>query len=414
MPELSPAPIDSQHTTEALIDRAKETTSRNYAPMPLIIDRGEGSWVVGRDGTEYLDLVAGIAVSALGHAYGPLVEAIRDQAGRLLHTSNLYMNEPQLLLQEKLCDSSFADRIFLCNSGTEANEAALKLARRYQTVIKGEAQRFEIVAAEKSFHGRTMGSIAATGQPKYWEGFQPLPGGFKHVPYNDIEALEAVVGEHTAAVLLEPVQGEGGIQPAAEGYLAAVRDLCDKHGALLIFDEVQCGVGRLGTLWAYQRFGVTPDIVTWAKGIAGGIPLGMMASNEEVAKGFQPGSHASTFGGNPVAARAALVVLETLAEEGFLDRVEAAGARLRAGLEAIAAKHDAIKEVRGMGLMIGAVTTPELAKPLQIAAFEEGLLVNTAGGYVVRFVPPLNISDAEIDEALARFERAVSKATTKA
>lgn len=396
-------------TTESLLASVEKTISRNYGPQPVVFDRGEGMWLIDREGRRYLDFVAGIAVSSLGHAHPRLVAALQDQVAKLLHVSNLYVNEPQALLQERLVELSFADRVFLCNSGAEANEAALKLARRYQQVTQGQPGRAKIVAANQSFHGRTLGALAATGQPKYWKGFEPLPGGYAHVPYNDLEALSAAVDDQTAAVLLEPVQGEGGILPAERAYLEAARRLCSERGALLIFDEVQCGVGRLGTLWAYETFGVVPDIVTWAKGLGGGVPLGVMASTEEAARGFEKGSHATTFGGNPLAARAGLVVLEVLGEAGFLEGVQATGAALVSGLESLRLKYpEVLRGVRGLGLMVGAqVASAELAPRLLTACREAGLLINTAGSDVLRFVPPLVATPDDVAEALSRLEQAI-------
>lgn len=400
----------SDRSTASLIDSIGKTTSKNYRPAPIVFDHGEDSvYLVDREGRRYLDFVAGIAVNALGYNHPVLMQALHAQVDALLHVSNMFVTEPQLLLQEKIVESSFADRVFFCNSGAESNEAAMKLARRYQTVYREQPERFEIVAATKSFHGRTMGAIKATGQPKYWAGFEPLPEGFVHVPFNDLEAMAEAITDRTAAVLLEPVQGEGGIQPATQAYLEGVRALCDERGALLIFDEVQCGVGRLGTLWAYERFGVTPDIATWAKGIAGGVPLGAMASTEEAANGFKYGSHASTFGGNPLATRAALAVLSVVDTPEFLEHVRAMGAVLKRGLEDLAADFDVISEVRGMGLMLGAHVGSEHAGPLVAAARDEGLLINSAGGIALRFVPPLVIEAVHVEEALSKLRRALEK-----
>lgn len=397
--------MDSQHVVSLI----EQSISHNYAPRHVVMDHGEGVELVDMDGRRYLDFVSGIAVCSLGYAHPELTAALQDQVAKLLHASNMFISEPQAQLQAWLTERSFADRVYLCNSGTEANEAAIKLARRYQKKVAQAPERINIISALKSFHGRTYASLAATGQPKYWDGFEPMPAGFVHVPYNDLEAMRSAIDENTCAVLLEPVQGEGGIAAADRAYLEGVRALCDEAGALLIFDEVQCGVGRIGTLWAYEYFGVTPDVVTWAKGIGGGVPLGVMASNERASKGFAYGSHASTFGGNPLAARAGLTVLQTIDAPSFLENVRERGEQLRAGLEAIAERQPMIREVRGVGLMIGVEVGAENAKAMITAAREEGLLINSAGGHTLRFVPPLIITAAHVEDALARFERAFAR-----
>ncbi|MDX9723282.1 MAG: acetylornithine transaminase [Myxococcota bacterium] len=399
--------------TEALLSAGQRTISLNYAPQAVVMDHGLGMRLFDTQDREYLDFVGGIAVSSLGHAHPKVVEALREQVAKLLHVSNIFFNEPQILLQSKLVELCFADRVFLCNSGAEANEAAIKLARRYQKVRRGQTQRVEIVAAQNSFHGRTMGAIAATGQPKYWAGFEPLPPGFVHIPFNDLAALDAALGDQTAALLLEPVQGESGVRPATMEYLQGARKLCDERGVVLIFDEVQCGLGRIGTLWAHQHYGIQPDIMTLAKGIAAGLPMGVMLATEELSLGFEKGSHASTFGGNPVAARAALVVLEAITEEGFLEQVIDTGSYLREQLAALAAGYPQLAqgapEVRGLGLMIGLEVGSEWASKLMLAAREEGLLINLAGPATLRFVPPLIAQRADVDEAIERLSRAFAK-----
>jgi len=395
-----------ERSTASLVESATQTTSRNYGPSPIVFDHGDGVFLVDREGRRYLDFLAGIAVNCLGYGHPALVEALQSQVGKLLHVSNLFYNEPQLLLQERLVAQSFADRVFFCNSGAEANEAALKLARRYHGVVAQSGRR-TIVCAQQSFHGRTLQALAATGQPKYWEGFDPMPAGFVHVPFNDVAALEAAVDGTTCAIFLEPVQGEGGVLPATREYLAAARRLCDVSGAVLIFDEVQCGVGRLGTLWAYESFGVVPDIATWAKGIAGGLPLGVMLSTEKLSEGFKKGSHASTFGGNPLACRGGLTVLDIVSTPEFLANVVAMGERLQAGLRGLAEKGGVIKEVRGMGLMVGAVVGSELAPKIMAAALERGLLINTAGGDTLRFVPPLIVGAPDVDRAVEIIEGSI-------
>lgn len=398
--------------TAELLHKANDLNSPNYAPAPIIFERGQGVRLFDSEGKEYLDFVAGIAVCALGHAHPTLTDALRDQVGRLLHVSNLYYTAEQIALMEALVEKSFADRVFFCNSGAEANEAAIKLARRYQKVVAGRADKSGIVTMTHSFHGRTLAAITATGQPKYHEGFEPLVPGFSYVPFNDLDALRQAVGRDTAAVMVEPVQGEGGVRPADASYLKAVREICDKHGALLIFDEVQTGVGRTGSLFAYQHYGVAPDIMSLAKGLGGGVPLGATLASEKAWAGWTRGSHASTFGGNPLATRAGHTVLEVIARDNLLENARARGERLQGGLRRLAERFDVITEVRGLGLMVGAECKGDAASAIATAARDEGLLINTAGGNTLRFVPPLIITDADVDEALDRLERAFEKVVT--
>ena len=395
-------------STEDLIASGRKRTSPNYAPAPIVFERGEGVWLVDREGTRYLDFVAGIAVCALGHAHPRLTEALRDQVGRLLHISNMYFNEPQIELMEMLTERSFADRVFFCNSGAEANEAAFKLARRYQHAVAQRPGKTRIVSMKQSFHGRTLAAITATGQPKYHDGFAPLVPDFDYIPFNDLDALKASITDETAAVIVEPIQGEGGVRPARAEYLQALRDLCDQVGALLIFDEVQTGVGRTGSYFAYQHFGVTPDIMTLAKGLGGGVPLGATLATEEVWKGWKRGSHASTFGGNPLVTRAATVVLDEIEAAQLLANATARGEQLQAGLRELAEQFPVITEVRGVGLMVGA-ECGEHASTLAGLARDEGLLINTAGGHTLRFVPPLIITEDDVDEALSRLRSAFEK-----
>lgn len=402
----SPRHAPEELRSDELRERGDRHNSPTYSPT-LVIDRGEGVRVWDVDGNEYLDFLAGIAVSALGHRHPRLVRAIAEQADRILHVSNAYYSEPQVRLLEQLTDASFADRVFLCNSGTEATEAAMKLARRYQRVVRGEVERFEFVSMKKSFHGRTLASITATGQPKYHAGFEPLVPGYSYADFNDLDSVRALVGEKTAAVIVEPVQGEGGVRPADPEFLRGLRNLCDEAGALLIYDEVQTGVGRTGDLFAYQGYGVTPDIMCLAKGLGGGIPIGAMLATEQVFCGFERGSHASTFGGNPLACAAASTVLEVIEEDGLLENVRARGAELVAGLREIAGRHEVVVDVRGRGLMVGAQCAGDAAGKIATRCCEQGLLVNTAGGDTVRFVPPLVITSDDVSEALRRFEAAL-------
>jgi acetylornithine/N-succinyldiaminopimelate aminotransferase len=390
----------------SLAARAQQVFLPNYAPAPLVVARGEGVWLFDVEGRRYLDLAGGVAVSALGHQHPRLVEAIRAQAGRVLHTSNLYYNQPSIELAEKILGSCFADVIFFCNSGAEANEAALKLARRH-AYLRGERERTEIVTFLHSFHGRTFGALAATGQPKYHEGFAPLPAGFVHLPYGDVEALERHVTARTAAILVEPVQGEGGVRVPPPGFLEACRRIADRAGALLMFDEVQAGFGRMGVLHAYEATDVVPDVITWAKGIASGVPLGAMATTRSIGQALGAGSHGTTYGGNPLACAAGCVVMDELAAPGFLDRVVDTGAHLAAGLERLAARSGAIAEVRGRGLLLGAQLRPGLpfaAKDVVAGCRARGVLVHVAGPDVVRLAPPLILERAEADQGLAVLE----------
>lgn len=396
-------------STSELTSIGDAHNSTSYSTGLPILVRGEGARVWDHDGNEYLDFVAGIAVNALGHNHPKLVAAIAEQASRLIHVSNMYYTEPQIQLLAQLTSRSFADRAFLCNSGAEANEAAIKLARRYQHVVRSDANRSNFVTMKHSFHGRTLAAVTATGQPKYHKGFEPMVPGFAYADFNAIESVRALVDAKTAAVIVEPVQGEGGVRPADRAFLRDLREVCDAAGALLIFDEVQTGVGRTGRLFAYETYGVVPDIMTLAKGLGGGVPIGACLATEEVFKGFEKGSHASTFGGNPLACAAACVVLAEVTSEGLLANVVEQGSALRDGLERLVAAHAELVEVRGMGLMIGVECAAGTAADLVTACRDNGLLVNLAGPDTVRFVPPLVISSQDVVTALQRFEGAVAK-----
>lgn len=402
--------MSAEDGTQGWIARAEAVFTPNIRPAPLVIRRGQGSWLEDLEGRRYLDFVSGIAVSALGHAHPQLVAAIAEQAGEVLHTSNLYWNQPSIELAEKLVAACFAEQVYFCNSGAEANEAAIKLARRYAYDRK-QPERVEILSFEGSFHGRTMGALAATAQPKYHQGFEPLPGGFRYLPLGDLAALEAAVSEKTAAIMIEPIQGEGGVRVPPEGFLAACRRAASRVGALLVFDEVQTGVGRTGLMFAHQHEGVVPDIMTLAKGIGGGLPLGAMVTTAEVGRSLAFGTHATTYGGNPVACRAGSVVLGALGEPGFLERVQRVGTGLRAGLVELGARRGLWREVRGRGLLIGAElaeNVPFEAKNVVDACRAEGLLVHVAGPRVVRLAPPLVLSEPEAEEGLSRLARALA------
>ncbi len=395
-------------STEELLAIADRTNSTTYAPARFVLDRGEGVYLYDTDGNAYLDFVAGIAVNCLGYGHPDLVGALQAQSERLLHVSNMFVNKPQIELMDYLTKHSFADRVFLCNSGTEATEAGMKLARKWQKSVAGAQHRTEIVSMNKSFHGRTMASLTATGQPKYHKGFAPLVPGHVYAEFNDLESVRAAVGPNTAAVIMEPVQGEGGIRPATQEFIEGVRELCDQEGALLIFDEVQAGIGRTGTLFAYEGYGVAPDIICLAKGLGGGVPIGAMMATERAYSGFERGSHASTFGGNPLATTAALTVLRVIERDGLLANVNERGAQLQAGLRKLSESYDVITDVRGRGLMVGAECGDE-AGAISVACREEGLLINTAGGNTLRFVPPLVVTEADVEEALSRLEAGLGR-----
>ncbi|PHR29764.1 MAG: aspartate aminotransferase family protein [Desulfotalea sp.] len=369
----------------------------SYARYPAAMVSGLGCKLTDADGKEYLDFLAGIAVCALGHCHPQVSETICRQAQKLVHVSNLYYTEPQIELAELICQHSFAEKVFFCNSGAEANEAAIKLARIYSP-----QGRYKIISLAGSFHGRTLATVAATGQPKFHEGFEPMPGGFCYAPFGDLEALEAMVDETTCAILCEPLQGEGGVRPLVKEYLAGIRALCDKHGLLLIFDEIQTGMGRTGTLFAYEQLGVEPDIMSMAKAIGNGMPIGAMVTKSEIAAAFVPGTHASTFGGNPVATAAGVTTMNIILEDGFLHDVLDKGVYFRDLLVGLAKKFPAlVTGSRGMGLIVAAVLTEKgisHGTAIVNAMFERGYLMNFAGNSVLRFVPPLIVTKAEIDE----------------
>ena len=383
-----------------------------YRPRQLVLERGQGARLWDTQGREFIDLAAGIAVCSLGHNNPDLKAALIEQADKLWHTSNMFYSEPPLHLAQELVDASrFAKRVFLCNSGAEANEVAIKLVRKWASAQgRGPEKRF-IVTFRGSFHGRTLAAVTATAQPKYQEGHEPLPGGFRYVDFNDIAQLDAAMASgDVAAVMLEPVQGEGGVMPAAPGFLQAVRALCDKHDALLVLDEIQCGMGRSGVLFAHWQDGVVPDIVTLAKALGGGMPIGAMLAGPKVAEVMQFGAHGTTFGGNPLASAVARVALRTLASADIAANVQRQAQAIRDGLEAINRDLDLFSEVRGRGLMLGAVLKPAhagRAGEILDHAAANGLLLLQAGPDVLRFVPALNIGDEDVAEGLARLRIAL-------
>ena len=382
-----------------------------YARAPLSFVKGEGSWLIEADGRRFLDLAAGIAVTSLGHAHPKLVQALTDQAGALWHTSNLYQIPQQQALADKLCDATFADTVFFTNSGTEACELAVKMARKYWSE-QGDPDRSEIIAFTGSFHGRSAAGIAAAGSEKMTKGFGPLLPGFTHVEFGDHDALREAVTDKTAAILIEPVQGEGGIRPVPDQCLKGLRDLCDEHGILLIFDEVQCGVARTGKLFAHEWSGVTPDIMMVAKGIGGGFPIGAVLATERAASGMGLGTHGSTYGGNPLGCAVGCAVMDTVSEPEFLAEVSRKGALMRRKLEGLVASHpDVFESVRGTGLMLGLkckATNTDLVK----AGYAQEILTVPAADDVVRLLPALTISDDEIAQAVSRLDAAATSLET--
>jgi acetylornithine/N-succinyldiaminopimelate aminotransferase len=382
----------------------------NYAPGKIIPVKGEGSRIWDQEGREYIDFAGGIAVTALGHSNPAVVNALMEQGQKLWHLSNVMTNEPALALAKKLTDLTFADKVFFCNSGAEANEAALKLARRHAYLKHGEAKH-EIIATYDSFHGRTLFTVSVGGQAKYKEGFEPTPGGISHVPYNDLDALRAQISEKTAAVIVEPIQGEGGVTPAKKAYLEGVRQLCDEFDALLIFDEVQCGMGRTGHLYAYELYGVVPDVLSSAKALGNGFPIGAMLCKDDVAAALSFGTHGSTYGGNPLGCAIALAVVNEMTKPGVMDGVQQKGAHIKARLQTINERHGIFKEIRGEGLLIGAELNEQWhgkAKDFLAAALAQGVMLLVAGPNVLRFVPSLIIPDADIDAGFDKLETAIA------
>jgi acetylornithine aminotransferase/acetylornithine/N-succinyldiaminopimelate aminotransferase len=391
--------------TDDLIRDSARYLANTYARFPVVLVRGRGDRLWDSDGKEYLDFAAGIAVDVLGHCHPKVVEAIKAQAEALLHVSNLYHIEPQIRLAQALCEHSFADKVFFCNSGAEANEAAIKLARRYAKLRWGP-DRYEIVCMRDSFHGRTMATLTATGQEKHQRGFEPLLPGFKHIPFNDLRAAEQAIDSRTCAVLVEPIQGEGGVRLPDDDYLPALRQLCSDRDVLLMLDEVQTGMGRTGRLFAYEHWGIEPDIMTLAKALGGGLPIGAMLAKEEVASAFVPGSHASTFGGSPFITAAALAALTAIVEERLPQRAAKIGAYFLGRLRELVQRYPYAKEARGKGLIL-ALELAVPAKPIVDRCLQLGLLILTAGDQVLRFVPPLIIGEAEVDEALSILDQAL-------
>ncbi|HAA88976.1 MAG: Acetylornithine aminotransferase [Thermoanaerobacterales bacterium 50_218] len=393
-------------TGKQVIEIGRKRLMPTYAQFPLVLVKGEGVRVWDPEGRSYLDFVGGIAVNAVGHCHPRVVAAVKEQAGKLLHCSNLYWFPQPVKLAQELASLSGLDRAFFCNSGAEANEAAIKLVRKYAW-NRGQ-ENPEIIAFTNSFHGRTLGALAATGQEKFWKGFEPLPGGFHHLPFNGVEALKKAVDSRTAAILVEPVQGEGGIHVATPEFMETLAELREKHGLLLVFDEVQCGLGRTGKMFAFEHYGVRPDVLILAKALGGGLPIGAVLAREEVAAVFQPGSHGSTFGGNPVACEAAFAVLKVLQEQGLVEKAARIGNYFKKRLEELQQRFGLIKEVRGLGLMLG-MELDRPGKELVTLCQQRGLLVNCTAEKVIRFLPPLVVTEREVDEAVAILEDALEE-----
>ncbi len=393
-------------TSAQIIARNQAHELGIYARFPVAFVRGQGCELWDAEGKRYLDFFAGLSVNNLGHCHPAVVEAIRAQAGTLMHVSNLYHSAPLGEVATLLCEHSFAERVFFCNSGAEANEAAMKLARRWGSSDGGG--RYEILATTGSFHGRTFGTLTATGQEKYHQGFLPLLPGVRLVAYDDVAAVEAAIRPETVAVIVEPIQGEGGVVVPSQGYLRGLREVCDRHRLLLILDEIQTGLGRTGTLFAHQHAGITPDIMTVAKALGGGIPIGAMCTTEAIATVMTPGSHGTTFGGNLVACAAAAAALRVIADPAFLENVVAIGAHFRAGLERLAARHRRITGVRGLGLMAAAVLDGPGADVAR-RCLDAGLLINCTADRVLRFLPPLVITTAQVDEGMAVLDEALAQ-----
>jgi len=381
---------------------SEKYVAHTYARYPILLVKGKGTRVWDMDGKEYLDFLAGLAVCNLGHCHPKVVKAIQDQAEKLIHVSNFYYIEPQIQLASLLCQYSFADKVFFCNSGAEANEGAMKLARKYAKE-KMEGDRYEIITMERSFHGRTLATLTATAQAKFHKGYSPLMPGFKYVPFDDAEAVRGAIDSKTCAILVEPVQGEGGVNCPSEGYLKALREICDEKGILLIFDEVQVGMGRTGKLFAYEHEGVEPDLLTLAKSLAGGVPIGALLIRDEIAESFGPGDHASTFGGNPLATAAGVAALTAILDEGMLENCQKVGEYFLSRLEEIKKKYPFVQQVRGRGLILGMELKMEGSSIVK-EMMQKGFLINCTMGNVLRFLPPLIVTQEEVDQMLEALE----------
>jgi predicted acetylornithine/succinylornithine family transaminase len=388
--------------SKTLMELSQKYVANTYNRYALVPVRGKGTRLWDAEGREYLDFVSGLAVCNLGHCHPKVVKAIQEQAQKLIHVSNFYYIEPQIRLSALLCEHSFADKVFFCNSGAEANEGAIKLARKYAK-DKMEGDRYEIITMERSFHGRTLATLTATGQEKFHKGYAPLVPGFKYVRFNDVEAIRKAIDSKTCAILVEPIQGEGGVNCPSEGYLKALRDICDTHKLLLMFDEVQVGMGRTGKLFAYEHYGVEPDILTLAKSLAGGVPIGALLIKKGIDEGFKPGDHASTFGGNPLATAAGVAALTAILEEKMLVNCQKVGAYFYSKLVRLKEKFPFIQEVRGKGLILGMELKME-GGAIVLEMMKKGILINCTMGNVLRFLPPLIVTEKEVDQVVNALE----------
>lgn len=397
-------------TTQEVIDLEQNYILQTYGRPNFVLERGEGMHLFDTEGKKYLDFVSGLSVNALGYGNKMISDAAAKQTEQLIHVSNLYHTIPSPLLAQLLCENSFADRVFFCNSGTESWEAAMKFARKYAFKQNPDSPKSKFIAMNQSFHGRTYGSISSTGQPKYHQGFGPMLPGIEFADLNDLESVEKLVDSDTAAILVEPLQAEGGIHPSDKAFLEGLRTMCDEMGMLLVFDEIQCGLCRTGTLWCYEQYGVTPDIMTLAKPLAGGFPIGATLMTQKVADAIDPGDHAATFGAHPVSCAVAIEVFKTLSDPAFISQVKENGEYLVSQLEAVKGKHgDRVKEIRGRGLIVGAVLNDETAADVMNKIREASdVIVCVAGPDVVRFLPPLIVEKSHIDEAVAAFEAAIA------
>lgn len=395
--------------TQTVMQMDSDYIMHTFVRQPVVLVRGRGMKVWDSEGKEYLDFLAGIAVNGLGHAHSAVVGAIREQAGELMHVCNLYFTPQGPALAKKLVELSGMGKAFFCNSGAEANEAAIKLARKWAKLNHGP-DRFEIITTDGSFHGRTLATVTATGQPKYHQGFEPLMPGFKYVPYNDLPALEAAIGPNTCAIMIEPIQGESGVHPASMEYLTAVRRICDSQGLLLILDEVQTGLGRTGKWFGFEHYGIKPDIMSLAKTLGGGFPIGACLAKDEVASAFEAGNHASTFGGNPLACAAALATLQAIEDERLVNNAAEVGAYFRDALMRLKEKRDDVKEIRGVGLMVAMEMDRSDAPDIATRCLREGLIVNPIGNSIIRFLPPLIVTKEDVDAALRIVNKVLDQA----
>jgi len=386
---------------------SEKHVAHTYNRYPVVLVRGKGTRVWDVEGKEYLDFMAGLAVCNLGHCHPKVVRAIQEQAERLIHVSNFYYIEPQIRLASLLCEHSFADKVFFCNSGAEANEGAMKLARKYTKEKMGE-DRYEIITMDRSFHGRTFATLTATAQEKFHKGFSPLMPGFKYVPFNDLGAVRSAVDSKTCAILLEPIQGEGGVNCPSEDYLKGLRQICDEKGILLIFDEVQVGMGRTGRLFAYEHYGIKPDLMTLAKSLAGGVPIGALLIKDRVAEGFKPGDHASTFGGNPLATAAGVAAVTAILEEGMLENCRSVGDYFLSRLKELGRRFPFVQEVRGKGLILGMELEMDGGSIVK-EMMNRGILINCTMGNILRFLPPLIVTKGEVDQLIGALEEVLKR-----